>query len=71
MLKEQSRVSRLSFADVIKRVSKYDKDHPTYISSNPTLVESYVAVHGQVMLQQFAEYPDKYYQEKCFCHWSL
>ena len=58
MLKEQSRVSRLSFADVIKRVSEYDKDHPAYISSHPTMVESYVIVHGQIILQQFSEYPD-------------
>ena len=66
MLKEQSRVSRLSFADVIKRVSEYDKDHPAYISSNPALVESYVTVHGQVILQQFAEYPDNTIKKSAF-----
>ena len=66
MLKEQSRVSRLSFADVIKRVSEYDKDHPAYISSNPALVESYVTVHGQVILQQFAEYPDNIIKKSAF-----
>ena len=66
MLKEQSRVSRLSFADVIKRVSEYDKDHPAYISSDPALVESYVTVHGQVILQQFAEYPDNTIKKSAF-----
>ncbi|XP_052207175.1 DNA (cytosine-5)-methyltransferase 1-like [Diospyros lotus] len=58
LLKEQTRVSRLSFADVIKRVSDFEKDHPAYISSNPVLVERYVVVHGQIILQQFAEFPD-------------
>ncbi|XP_057972013.1 DNA (cytosine-5)-methyltransferase 1-like [Malania oleifera] len=59
MLKEQSRVSRLSFADVIKKVSEYEKNHPAYISSNPVAVERYVVVHGQIILQQFAEFPDE------------
>jgi DNA (cytosine-5)-methyltransferase 1 len=66
MLKEQSRVSRLSFADVIKRVSEYDKDHPAYISSHPTMVESYVIVHGQIILQQFSEYPDNGIKKNAF-----
>ncbi|KAF8412006.1 hypothetical protein HHK36_004565 [Tetracentron sinense] len=58
LLKEQSRVSRLSFADIIKKVSEFEKNHPAYISSNPVAVERYVVVHGQIILQQFAEYPD-------------
>ncbi|CAK9171993.1 unnamed protein product [Ilex paraguariensis] len=58
LLKEQSRVSRLSFADVIKSVSEFNNDHPSYISTSPTVVERYVVVHGQIILQQFAEYPD-------------
>ncbi|OVA11624.1 Bromo adjacent homology (BAH) domain [Macleaya cordata] len=59
LLKEQSRVSRLSFADVIKRVAEFKKDHPGYISSNVAVVERYVVVHGQIILQQFAEYPNE------------
>lgn len=59
MLNNQSRASRLSFADVIKRVSKFSKNNPAYISSNPTEVERYVVVHGQIILQQFAELPNK------------
>ncbi|KAF6142199.1 hypothetical protein GIB67_037117 [Kingdonia uniflora] len=58
LLKEQTRVSRLSFADVIKKLSELQKDHPAYISSNPVAVERYVVVHGQIIIQQFAEYPD-------------
>ncbi|XP_074575215.1 DNA (cytosine-5)-methyltransferase 1B-like [Curcuma longa] len=59
LLKEQSRVSKLSFADVIKKVSEFSKTHPAYISSNLSLVERYIVVHGQIILQQFAEYPDE------------
>ncbi|XP_039140950.1 DNA (cytosine-5)-methyltransferase 1B-like isoform X2 [Dioscorea cayenensis subsp. rotundata] len=58
LLKEQSRVSKLSFADVIKKVSEFDKHHPAFISSNLLLVERYVVVHGQIILQQFSEFPD-------------
>ncbi|KAK3027761.1 hypothetical protein RJ639_042253 [Escallonia herrerae] len=58
LLKEQARVSRLSFGDVIKRLSEFQKDHPAYISSSPAVVETYVVVHGQIILQQFSEFPD-------------
>uniref|UniRef100_A0A803KRA3 RFTS domain-containing protein n=1 Tax=Chenopodium quinoa TaxID=63459 RepID=A0A803KRA3_CHEQI len=58
LLKEQSRVARLSFAEIIKRVAEFGKDHPAFISSNPDIVERYVVVHGQILLQQFMEYPD-------------
>ncbi|GAA0163095.1 DNA methyltransferase [Lithospermum erythrorhizon] len=59
LLKDQSRVARISFADAIKKVSELDKNHPAYISSNPAVVERYVVVHGQIILQQFLEFPDK------------
>lgn len=59
LLKEQTRVSRLSFADVIKRVSEYGKGNPAYISSIPAAVERYIVVHGQIILQQFSEFPDQ------------
>ncbi|CAB4264150.1 unnamed protein product [Prunus armeniaca] len=58
MLKDQSRVARLSFADVIKRLSGFQKDHCAYISSDPAFVERYVVVHGQIILQLFSEFPD-------------
>ncbi|KAJ8765298.1 hypothetical protein K2173_011995 [Erythroxylum novogranatense] len=58
LLKEQTRVSRLSFSDVIRKVSEFKKDHCAYISSDPAAVERYVVVHGQIILQLFAEYPD-------------
>ncbi|XP_058090030.1 DNA (cytosine-5)-methyltransferase 1B-like [Magnolia sinica] len=66
LLKEQTRVSRLSFADVIKKVSEFEKKHPAYISSIPAAVERYVVVHGQIILQQFAEYPDEMIRKSAF-----
>ena len=58
LLKEQTRVARLSFTEIIKRLAEFGKDHHAYISSNPVAVERYVVVHGQILLQQFAEFPD-------------
>ncbi|KAH7865338.1 hypothetical protein Vadar_005343 [Vaccinium darrowii] len=66
LLKEQSRVSRLSFQDIIKRVSEFDKKHPAYISSNLLEVERYVVVHGQIILQQFAVFPDVHIKKCAF-----
>ncbi|KAL5560163.1 hypothetical protein UlMin_036374, partial [Ulmus minor] len=59
LLKEQSRVSKLSFADVIKKISEFGKEDRGYISSDPAVVERYVVVHGQIILQLFSEYPDE------------
>lgn len=56
MLKEQTRVSQLSFADVIRKLSEFKKDHRAYISSDQVAVERYVLVHGQIILQLFAEF---------------
>ena len=66
MLKDQSRISKLSFSDVIKKVSELDKINPAYISSNLAAVERYVVVHGQIILQQFAEFPDMKIQKCAF-----
>ncbi|KAI4310841.1 hypothetical protein MLD38_035791 [Melastoma candidum] len=59
LLKEQTRVSKLSFGDIIKKVSEFEKTDKAYISSNPAIVENYIVVHGQIILQLFAEYPDQ------------
>ncbi|CAM8953919.1 unnamed protein product [Rhodiola kirilowii] len=59
LLKEQPRVSRLSFPDIIKKVSGYNNYHPAYISSNFEDVERYVVVHGQIILQQFIKNSDE------------
>ncbi|KAL6638047.1 hypothetical protein ACP70R_025619 [Stipagrostis hirtigluma subsp. patula] len=66
LLKEQSRASRLSFTEVIKKVAEFDSGHPAFISSNATLVERYVVVHGQIILQQFADFPDESIRRSAF-----
>ncbi|CAM6109925.1 unnamed protein product [Calypogeia fissa] len=66
MLKEASRVNRLSLTDVIKNLSNQSKDEPTYISSKVAEVERYVMAHGQIILQQFAEYPDESIKRSAF-----
>ncbi|KAL3515763.1 hypothetical protein ACH5RR_022665 [Cinchona calisaya] len=58
LLKKQPRASRLSFPEVIKRVSGFSEDNPAYISSTPAVIESYVLVHGQTILKQFENDPD-------------
>ncbi|GAU28477.1 hypothetical protein TSUD_294800, partial [Trifolium subterraneum] len=66
LLKEQSRVSKLSFADVIKKLSEYKHDHKSYISTDPMAVERYIVVHGQIILQLFAEFPDDKIRKSAF-----
>ncbi|XP_059647244.1 DNA (cytosine-5)-methyltransferase 1 [Cornus florida] len=66
LLKEQSRVSRLSFSDIVKKVSEFEKRFPAYISSDPASVERYVVVHGQIILQQFSEFPDEMIKKSAF-----
>ena len=59
LLKEQTRASKLSIADVTKRVAEFERGHHAFISKDATLVERYVVVHGQIILQQFTNYPDQ------------
>ncbi|RDY07106.1 DNA (cytosine-5)-methyltransferase 1, partial [Mucuna pruriens] len=66
LLKDQSRVSRLSFGDVIKKVSEYNHKDGSYISSDSSAVERYVVVHGQIILQLFAEFPDDKIRKSAF-----
>ena len=60
ILKEQTRASKLSFAHVTKRVAEFKRGYHAFISKDATLVERYVVVHGQIILQQFTNYPDEY-----------
>ncbi|KAK7380171.1 hypothetical protein VNO78_32642 [Psophocarpus tetragonolobus] len=66
LLKDQSRVSRLSFGDVIKKVSEFNRKEGSYISSDPSAVERYVVVHGQIILQVFAVFPDDNIRKSAF-----
>jgi site-specific DNA-cytosine methylase len=49
MLKEQSRGSKLSFADVIKKVVEFDKGDPAFISSPLTLYAQVKFLTGQMV----------------------
>uniref|UniRef100_A0ACD5X5C0 Uncharacterized protein n=1 Tax=Avena sativa TaxID=4498 RepID=A0ACD5X5C0_AVESA len=66
LLKEQTRASKLGFDDVIKKVAQFDRGHHAFISANAALVERYAVVHGQIILQQFAMYPEKPIKESAF-----
>ncbi|PRQ47202.1 putative DNA (cytosine-5-)-methyltransferase [Rosa chinensis] len=68
MLKAESRVARLSFADVIKRLSELPKSDGGYISSDPASVERYVVVHGPIIFQLFTEFPDVKIKNCPFVH---
>ncbi|ESQ32376.1 hypothetical protein EUTSA_v10003514mg [Eutrema salsugineum] len=58
LLDEQTRAARLSFQNVIKRVSEFEKSHTGYISSDLSAVERYVVVHGQLISQLFSDFPN-------------
>ncbi|KAG6551170.1 hypothetical protein Mapa_007405 [Marchantia paleacea] len=66
MLKEENRVSRLSFNDVIKKLAEQARTEPTWIASKQADVERFVIVHGQIILQQFAEFPDQLIKKSGF-----
>ncbi|KAJ0260435.1 Bromo adjacent homology (BAH) domain-containing protein [Hirschfeldia incana] len=59
LLEKQTRMAKLSFEDVIRRVSEFESNHKAYISSDRSAVERYVVGHGQIMLQMFSEFPNK------------
>ncbi|XP_013631628.1 PREDICTED: DNA (cytosine-5)-methyltransferase 1-like [Brassica oleracea var. oleracea] len=59
LLEEQTRMARLSFEDVVRRVSEFESDHKAYISSDRSAVDRYVVGHGQIILQMFSEFPNK------------
>ncbi|CAO2815256.1 unnamed protein product [Amaranthus hypochondriacus] len=57
LLKEQTHVAHLSFEEIVKRVAEYEENYPAFISENHALVERYMVVHGQILLQQFSKDP--------------
>ncbi|CAH2061426.1 unnamed protein product [Thlaspi arvense] len=59
MLEDQVRKARLPFQDVVKRLSELERNHESYISSDPKVVENYLIVHGQIILQIFEKIHDR------------
>ncbi|GLC48233.1 hypothetical protein PLESTB_000073500 [Pleodorina starrii] len=49
-LDEQDRASRLSFSDIVARLSALPPNHPARMSSKADVVGRFVSVHGQVIL---------------------
>ncbi|XP_024387799.1 DNA (cytosine-5)-methyltransferase 1A isoform X2 [Physcomitrium patens] len=66
MLKQQQRVSRLSFSDIVKRLTDYLKEDSKFNFVKAADVERYLVVHGQIILQQFAEYPEEQIRRSAF-----
>ncbi|BDA51554.1 DNA (cytosine-5)-methyltransferase 1B [Coccomyxa sp. Obi] len=58
-LSEEARASRLSFTDIVKRLAATDEASPTFISKKADAVERFVVVHGQIILNQFKNFPKK------------
>ncbi|CDY25647.1 BnaA04g13390D [Brassica napus] len=59
LLEEQTRMAKLSFEDVVRRVCEFESNHKAYISSDRAAVDRYVVGHGQIILQMFSEFPNK------------
>ncbi|KAL1190939.1 DNA (cytosine-5)-methyltransferase 1 [Cardamine amara subsp. amara] len=57
LLEEETRVPELSFPEIMKRLSAFQKTDKAYISSDIRTVERYVVIHGQIISQLFAVYP--------------
>ena len=66
LLSDESRASRLSFADVVKRLADAPEDAPTFVSKKADRVERFVVVHGQIFLNQIAHFPKKDVQRAPF-----
>jgi DNA (cytosine-5)-methyltransferase 1 len=67
MISEESRASKVSFADVVKRLSKEEPDKSlTFISKRPDAVERYLAVHAQILLSCFSNFPVKAVRNSAF-----
>ncbi|GAA0154402.1 DNA methyltransferase [Lithospermum erythrorhizon] len=59
LLREQSRVSRLSFQEAAKKISEFGYDDPDHISSYQEVVQNYLIDHGKMILQVFSNFPDE------------
>jgi DNA (cytosine-5)-methyltransferase 1 len=57
MLADAERASRLSFADVIKRLAEEPEGSPLFVSKHRERVERFVIVHGQIFLNQIKAFP--------------
>ncbi len=56
---EESRASKLSFNDVVRRLCKEPDSSKAYISAKPVQVEKFLSVHAQIFLSCFQHYPNE------------
>ncbi|GMH33098.1 hypothetical protein BSKO_00932 [Bryopsis sp. KO-2023] len=66
MITEETRVSRLSFAAVVKRLAEQDKSSDSYISKDESTVRQYVTVHGQIISDQLKNFPVEKVKKSAF-----
>ena len=66
MLASENRASKLSFSDVIKKLAVLDENDPIFVSKKADVVERFVVVHGQIILNQFRNFPLKEIKDSAF-----
>ncbi|KAL1212909.1 DNA (cytosine-5)-methyltransferase 1 [Cardamine amara subsp. amara] len=57
LLEDETRVAKLLFPEIMKRLSVVQKTDKAYISSDSRTVERYVVAHGQIISLVFGVYP--------------
>ena len=57
MICEESRASKLSFNDIVKKICAEPADSKTFISSKPTNVQRFLSVHAQIFLSCYQHFP--------------
>eukprot|EP00963_Diacronema_lutheri_P012368 scaffold1724_cov341-Pavlova_lutheri.AAC.44 len=65
-ISEEKRASKLSFKDVVLRLSKETHGESAFISTKASDIERYLIVHGQIILNQFRNYPVKAVRNAAF-----
>ena len=66
MLSQETRASKISFTDVVKRFAKDEETSPTFVAKRPDSVERFLAVHGQILLSCFSNFPVKAVRNSAF-----
>ncbi|PSC75867.1 DNA (cytosine-5)-methyltransferase 1-like [Micractinium conductrix] len=66
LLSSETRASKLSFADIVKRLAAEEEGKPTFVSKKVDAVERFVVAHGQIFLNQFQNYPVKEVKNSAF-----
>lgn len=66
MLSQESRASKLSFNDIVKRLAAQPETDPTFVNKRVDRVERFVVAHGQIFVNQFQNYPLKEVRNSAF-----